>query len=314
VGERVPAVAGVVDAVARTKEVLHAVERQAQGAALHREVLARARGVRVELTGIDPTGDGRAHELELHTRQHGRQDPPLPARRVVRGIVLAAPQHHHTRRALVAEQPGDAGVEPGGDAIQHQDGRHLAPPLHFREHAPAHARAGFQILQREVAAKPLEAKAGAEPGHVEPRGQPRRALRSSRISRIRHSEHNTLWWNRPPAAADKKAGGAISLPPLGLQTARRAPRGGYSPEVPTQPVSETSTVTPSGPVYFTSTLPYRLPCCPTPRALLMSSRGSDPAFCSRSVIASRLSTWKPMWWMPLQPAPRSTPATASFLK
>jgi hypothetical protein len=53
----------------------------------------------------------------------------------------------------------------------------------------------------------------------------------------------------------KKAGGAISLPPLGWLTARRAPRGGYSPEVPTQPVSETSTVTPSGPVYFTSTLP-----------------------------------------------------------
>ena len=31
----------------------------------------------------------------------------------------------------------------------------------------------------------------------------------------------------------------------------------YSPEVPTQPVSETSTVTPSGAVYFTSTLPVR---------------------------------------------------------
>src|SRR5882724_9042885 len=46
----------------------------------------------------------------------------------------------------------------------------------------------------------------------------------------------------------------------------------------------------------------------------MSSRGTDPADFRRSAIASRLSTWKPMWWMPLQPAPRSTPATASFLK
>ena len=35
------------------------------------------------------------------------------------------------------------------------------------------------------------------------------------------------------------------------------PGSGYSPEVPTQPVSETSTVTPSGAVYFTSTLPVR---------------------------------------------------------
>ena len=231
--------------------------------------------MRVELPGIDPAGDGRAHELELHARQHGRQDPPLPTRRVVRRIVLAAPQHHHARRPLVAQQPGDAGVEPGGDAIQHQDGRHLAPPLHFREHAPAHARARFQILKREVTAKPLEAKAGAEPGHVEPRGQPRRPVHA----RIRHSEHNTLWWNRLACPAGQKSGGSDFAPPAWMTVLRgAAPRGGYSPEVPTQPVSETSTVTPSGPVYFTSTLPYRLPCCPTPRALLMSSRGSEPAF------------------------------------
>src|SRR5437879_5926345 len=91
-------------------------------------------------------------------------------------------------------------------------------------------------------------------------------------------------------------------------------RGYCSGDVPTQPDSDTSTVTPSGALYFTSTLAWRLPYCPTPRAWLMSSRGVDPADFSRSVIASRLSTWKPMWWMPLQPLPRSTPATASFLK
>src|SRR5262249_12901440 len=85
-------------------------------------------------------------------------------------------------------------------------------------------------------------------------------------------------------------------------------------EVPTQPCSETSTVTPSGPTYFTSTLAARLVPCPTPSAWLMSSRGTEPAAFSRSAISSRLSTWKPKWWMPLQPVPRSTPATASFLK
>ncbi len=53
----------------------------------------------------------------------------------------------------------------------------------------------------------------------------------------------------------KKSGGAVSLPPMYAVLARRSPLGGYSPEVPTQPVSETSTVTPSGPVYFTSTFP-----------------------------------------------------------
>ncbi len=46
----------------------------------------------------------------------------------------------------------------------------------------------------------------------------------------------------------------------------------------------------------------------------MSSRGFEPAAASRSVIASRPSTWKPMWWMPLQSLPRSAPADASFLK
>ncbi len=57
-------------------------------------------------------------------------------------------------------------------------------------------------------------------------------------------------------AADKKRGSTM-LPRIGLPDCAAAPRGGYSPEVPTHPVSETSTVTPSGPVYFTSTLPYR---------------------------------------------------------
>ena len=46
VGECMAAVAGVVDAVTGAEHVLDAVERQTQGAALHREVLARARGVR----------------------------------------------------------------------------------------------------------------------------------------------------------------------------------------------------------------------------------------------------------------------------
>src|SRR5579859_233271 len=88
----------------------------------------------------------------------------------------------------------------------------------------------------------------------------------------------------------------------------------YSGEVPIQPVSETSTITPSGPLYFTSTLP---PCrgpWPTPSAWFTSSRGFEPAASSFWAISSRLSTWKPIWWMPLHCLPRSAPATASLLK
>jgi hypothetical protein len=56
--------------------------------------------------------------------------------------------------------------------------------------------------------------------------------------------------------AKKKSGGALAPPELCFDGGSRPP-GDYSPEVPTQPVSETSTVTPSGAVYFTSTLPVR---------------------------------------------------------
>src|SRR5207244_8552559 len=51
VGEPVAAVAGVIDAVADAQHVLDTVEREPQGAALHRQVLARARGVWGELAG-----------------------------------------------------------------------------------------------------------------------------------------------------------------------------------------------------------------------------------------------------------------------
>src|SRR6266545_6742953 len=73
-----------------------------------------------------------------------------------------------------------------------------------------------------------------------------------------------------------------------------------SGEVPTQPVCETSTITPSGPVYLTSTLLARGACpWPTPSALFTSCIGSEPTADSFAVASSMSSTWKPMWWMPL---------------
>src|SRR5438552_7865600 len=81
----------------------------------------------------------------------------------------------------------------------------------------------------------------------------------------------------------KRRGERRSLPPVGSLVRSR---GYCSGDVPTQPDSDTSTVTPSGALYFTSTLAWRLPYCPTPRAWLMSSRGVDPADFSRLVFAS----------------------------
>src|SRR5215471_2359353 len=72
---------------------------------------------------------------------------------------------------VVREQPGDAGVEPGRDAIEYQDRRHLAPPLDLREHAAAHAGARLEVVEREAPALPLEAQARPETGHVEPGGE-----------------------------------------------------------------------------------------------------------------------------------------------
>ncbi len=61
----------------------------------------------------------------------------------------------------------------------------------------------------------------------------------------------------PHTGSQKRIGGSNLAPPDVDRTERRSPLGDYSPEVPTQPVSETSTVTPSGAVYFTSTFAYR---------------------------------------------------------
>jgi hypothetical protein len=55
----------------------------------------------------------------------------------------------------------------------------------------------------------------------------------------------------PVGGETQKNGGSFHRSPRSIAVSG----AGYSPEVPTQPVSETSTVTPSGPVYFTSTLP-----------------------------------------------------------
>ena len=56
---------------------------------------------------------------------------------------------------------------------------------------------------------------------------------------------------------ETKTGGADSLPPSCTVSRAALAARCYSPEVPTQPLSETSTVTPSGAVYFTSTFAYR---------------------------------------------------------
>ena len=71
--EGVVAVAGVVDAVTGAEDVLDPIEREAQGATLHREILARARGVRVELAGVHPAVHLLAQPadatLDLHEKE-----------------------------------------------------------------------------------------------------------------------------------------------------------------------------------------------------------------------------------------------------
>ena len=109
---------------------------------------------------------------------------------------------------------------------------------------------------------------------------------------------------------------ASRIPGTGRGRPRQDAEARYMfPVVPTQPVSETSTMTPSGPVYFTSTLP---PCAvalaDAQRLVDIVARLGAGRGRACSAISSRLSTWKPMWWMPLHSLPRSTPATASFLK
>ncbi len=57
-------------------------------------------------------------------------------------------QDDDARRALVAEQPCDAGVEGGGDPVEDQDGGDPRSPLDGGQHAPAHPRAPGERAER----------------------------------------------------------------------------------------------------------------------------------------------------------------------
>ena len=74
---------------------------------------------------------------------------------------------------------------------------------------------------------------------------------------------------------------------------RDRPTAGLKVGVPTQPVSDTSTVTPSGALYFTSTLALRWRAVEPERVVdVVAPLRADWA--RRSAMSSRLSTWKPM--------------------
>jgi len=73
---------------------------------------------------------------------------------------------------------------------------------------------------------------------------------------------------------EKRIGGSDVRSPRVLRSFDRAVY--CSGEVPTQPDSDTSTVTPSGALYFTSTLAWRSPYCPTPEGLVDVVAGRRP--------------------------------------
>src|SRR3989441_1091556 len=143
------------------------IGRKTGRAPLHGQILTRARCVRREGAGIHARRNCAAHELELHAGQDRRENTPLPARWIVRDVLLSAPEHDDSRRPLVAEEPGDARVEPRGDAIQHEDGRGFAATLDGGEHAAAHPAARLEGLQGEPPPGALLPYAPAEPREIE---------------------------------------------------------------------------------------------------------------------------------------------------
>src|SRR4030095_2581835 len=95
------------------------------------------------------------------------QDSIRNTRGLVPDVLPRPTQHGHPSHPLLAEQPGDAGIERGRDAIEHQDGRDLGATLDLREHATADAGAGGQRLEREAATGAGVADLATERLHAE---------------------------------------------------------------------------------------------------------------------------------------------------
>lgn len=160
--EGVQTIAVVIDGIAGAEGVGRAVDRQPQRTRLDGHVLARAVRVRQEHAGIHLRAERGAHELELDAGEYGREDPALPPGQVPRDFLVVAAQQDQPGGRLGAEQAGQARIQPGCDAIEHQDGRGLHAALDRREHAAAHAGAGAERLERKPAPFALGPDARAE--------------------------------------------------------------------------------------------------------------------------------------------------------
>ena len=144
------------------------------------------RAVRREDAGVDAGRDRRAHELELDAGQHGGEDPALPPRRVSRDVLGRVAQDDDARGALLAEEARDARVEGGGDAVEDEDGRHLATALDGGEHAAADPGPPGDGVEREAPAQARRPDPGPELRHVEPRREPPAVISVDAIE--------TRWW------------------------------------------------------------------------------------------------------------------------
>ena len=84
--------------------------------------------------------------------------------RITRHFLFGLAQQYDTRALFLAEDPREAGVETGGDSVQHQNGGGLGPAFHGGQHAAADARPPAELIEREPTAKPLLADPAAENG------------------------------------------------------------------------------------------------------------------------------------------------------
>src|SRR5437867_3927049 len=126
-----------------------------------------SRARRREFARVHAGRDGGTHQLEFDAREDGRQNAAFPTRRIESGVLLPSAEEGHARRALFAEQPRDARVKPGGDAVEHEDGGRLPATLDRGEHAPTHAAPRFKVLQGQLSPGALLADALTEPRQIE---------------------------------------------------------------------------------------------------------------------------------------------------
>lgn len=167
IGERVPGVAVIGDAIAGLEEVRAPAHGQPQPSLFDRDVFPRASRMRRELPRVHAGRNRGAHELKRDAGLHRRQVSPLPPAGIARDVLSRSAQNGHWPGSLLPQQARDIASQPHGNAVHHQHTRGFLAALDSRKHAPADAAFLCGFVEREPSCTAQQPDARPQPGEIE---------------------------------------------------------------------------------------------------------------------------------------------------